>query len=80
MIHGEKDPVFPLDHGQALAAEIPNAEFLVLQGSGHLVLSPNWEVVVPAILRHTSDDSDGDQYTMPFAQQSAPTGRVARDG
>jgi pimeloyl-ACP methyl ester carboxylesterase len=54
VIHGEKDPVFPLDHGQALATEIPDAELLVLPESGHLVLSPSWDLVVPAILSHTS--------------------------
>ncbi|MGH7501280.1 MAG: alpha/beta fold hydrolase [Longimicrobiales bacterium] len=54
VIHGENDPVFPLDHGQALADEIPGAELLVLPETGHLVLSPNWDLVVPAILKHTS--------------------------
>lgn len=55
VIHSEKDPVFPLDHGQAMAAEIPGAQFLMLPGSGHLVLSPSWDLLVPAILSHTSD-------------------------
>ena len=54
VIHGEKDPVFPLDHGQALAQEIHDAKLLVLQESGHLVLAPSWNLVVPAILEHTS--------------------------
>jgi pimeloyl-ACP methyl ester carboxylesterase len=54
VIHGERDPVFPLDHGRALAAEIPGAELLVLPESGHLVLPRSWELVVPAILKHTS--------------------------
>jgi pimeloyl-ACP methyl ester carboxylesterase len=54
VIHGEKDPVFPLDHGQALAQEIHGAKLLVLPESGHLVLAPSWNLVVPAILAHTS--------------------------
>ncbi|MGH2360633.1 MAG: alpha/beta fold hydrolase [bacterium] len=54
VVHGEKDPVFPLDHGQAMATEIPAAEFLLLPDCGHLVLSPSWDLVVPAILEHTS--------------------------
>ena len=53
VIHGENDPVFPLDHGRALAWEIPGAKLLVLPGSGHLVLEPSWDLVVPAILAHT---------------------------
>ncbi|MBI1928450.1 alpha/beta hydrolase [Candidatus Poribacteria bacterium] len=54
VVHGENDPVFPLDHGQAMATEMPNAELLVLPDSGHLVLSPSWDLAVPAILNHTS--------------------------
>jgi pimeloyl-ACP methyl ester carboxylesterase len=54
VIHGEKDPVFPLDHGQALAQEIHDAKLLVLPESGHLVLAPSWHLIVPAILEHTS--------------------------
>jgi pimeloyl-ACP methyl ester carboxylesterase len=55
VIQGEKDPIFPLDHGQALADEIPNAELLILPGSGHLVLPRSWDLVIPAILRHTAE-------------------------
>jgi len=54
VIHGERDPVFPLDHGQAMVTEIPGAEFLLLPETGHLILAPSWGLVVPAILRHTS--------------------------
>jgi pimeloyl-ACP methyl ester carboxylesterase len=54
VIHGEQDPVFPLDHGEALAQEIPDAKLLVLPESGHLVLAPSWNLVVPAIVEHTS--------------------------
>jgi hypothetical protein len=38
-----------------LAAEIPGAELLLLEGVGH-ELPPRavWDIVVPAILRHTS--------------------------
>ena len=55
VIQGEKDPVFPIDHGQTLASAIPGAELLVLPESGHLVLAPSWDLVVPAILRHTAE-------------------------
>jgi pimeloyl-ACP methyl ester carboxylesterase len=54
VIHGDDDPLFPLEHGQALAREIPGAELLVLEGVGHEYPPPRtWDVVVPAILRHT---------------------------
>lgn len=54
VIHGEADPVFPLEHGRALAREIPGAELLVLDRTGHEYPPPRtWDVVIPAILRHT---------------------------
>jgi pimeloyl-ACP methyl ester carboxylesterase len=54
VIHGDDDPLFPLEHGRALAREIPNAELLVLEGIGHEYPPPwTWDEVVPAILRHT---------------------------
>jgi pimeloyl-ACP methyl ester carboxylesterase len=54
VIHGTADPMFPLGHGEALAAEIPGATFLALEGAGHGVFQPDWERVVRAILDHTS--------------------------
>lgn len=54
VIHGEADPVFPLEHGRALAREIPGAKLLVLDRTGHEYPPPRtWDVVIPAILRHT---------------------------
>src|SRR5262249_23255215 len=35
VIHGTADPMFPLEHGQALVNEIPGARLLPLEGSGH---------------------------------------------
>jgi pimeloyl-ACP methyl ester carboxylesterase len=54
VIHGDGDPVFPLGHAKALEREIPGARLVVLKNTGHLVQAPNWRVVVPAILAHTS--------------------------
>jgi pimeloyl-ACP methyl ester carboxylesterase/SAM-dependent methyltransferase len=55
VIHGTLDPMFPLGHGRALAEEIPNADLLELPDVGHEVPPPStWDVVVPALLRHTS--------------------------
>jgi pimeloyl-ACP methyl ester carboxylesterase len=52
VIHGTDDPMFPLDHGRALADEIPGAELLVVEGMGHEYFPRwTWDVVVPAILR-----------------------------
>jgi pimeloyl-ACP methyl ester carboxylesterase len=54
VVHGTADPLFPPGHGEALAREIPGAELLLLDGVGHQLPPPaTWDVVVPAILRHT---------------------------
>jgi pimeloyl-ACP methyl ester carboxylesterase len=55
VLHGTEDPLFPYAHGQALAAEIPGARLLALEGMGHQ-MPPRalWDRVVSAILEHTS--------------------------
>jgi pimeloyl-ACP methyl ester carboxylesterase len=54
VIHGTADPMFPLEHGQALAGEIPGARLLTLEGAGHGVDRADWEPVVRAIVDHTA--------------------------
>ena len=54
VLHGTTDPVFPLPHGRALAAEIPGARLVELVGMGHEVPPPAlWDEVVAAIAAHT---------------------------
>lgn len=51
VIHGTEDPLFPLPHGRALAAAIPGARLLIVEGLGHQMLPPEvWPVAVPALL------------------------------
>ncbi|MGH3141937.1 MAG: alpha/beta fold hydrolase, partial [Gaiellales bacterium] len=54
VIHGTADPMFPVEHGQALAAEIPGARLLTLNGAGHGVERADWETIVRAIIGHTA--------------------------
>lgn len=54
IVHGESDPIFPIDHAEALAREIPGARLLVLPDCGHLILSASWDWLIPALLEHTS--------------------------
>ncbi|GAA2072574.1 alpha/beta fold hydrolase [Actinomadura alba] len=54
VIHGTDDPFFPYGNGVALAAEIPGAELLALEGTGHELPPVDWDTVVTAILRHTA--------------------------
>ena len=54
VLHGTEDPLFPLEHGEALAGEIPGARLLPLEGAGHeMPPRPLWDEVVAAILEHT---------------------------
>jgi pimeloyl-ACP methyl ester carboxylesterase len=54
VIHGTADPMFPPEHGEALAAEVPGARLLRLEGAGHGVDRHDWETVVGAILEQTA--------------------------
>lgn len=53
VVHGEVDPAFPLDHGEALRDTIPGARLLVLPATGHEVPRPVWDLFVAALLEHT---------------------------
>ncbi len=54
VIHGTEDPILPYPHGVAVAEEIPGAKLLTMQGVGHEIPQGEWDVVVPAVLEHTS--------------------------
>jgi pimeloyl-ACP methyl ester carboxylesterase len=52
VIHGTADPLFPFGHAEALAAGIPHAELLPLEGVGHqMPPRPWWTPVITAMLR-----------------------------
>jgi pimeloyl-ACP methyl ester carboxylesterase len=54
VIHGDRDPVFPLGHAEALVQVVPGARLLVLERTGHELPPPVWDRVVPAILDLTT--------------------------
>jgi len=54
VIHGDEDPLFPLPHGEALAGLIPGARLLVLDRTGHELPRSTWDLVLPALLAHTT--------------------------
>ena len=55
VIHGAEDPLFPYAHALALVNEIPHARLLLLEQTGHEYFPrASWDVVVSAILQHTS--------------------------
>ncbi|WP_163509038.1 alpha/beta fold hydrolase [Fodinicola acaciae] len=55
VMHGTEDPLFPYEHGVALAKEIPGARLIGLEAVGHEIFPRHsWDIVVPAILEPTS--------------------------
>jgi pimeloyl-ACP methyl ester carboxylesterase len=54
VIHGGADPMFPPEHGEALAREIPAATLLTLDNAGHGIDRADWVAVGQAILDHTA--------------------------
>jgi pimeloyl-ACP methyl ester carboxylesterase len=54
VVHGTADPLFPIEHGEALAGGIPGARLLRLEGAGHGVEPADWETLAAAIAEHTA--------------------------
>jgi pimeloyl-ACP methyl ester carboxylesterase len=54
VIHGDEDPLVPLAGGKATAEAIPDAEFIVVRGMGHVIpnLNTYWGDIKDAIIRH----------------------------
>ncbi len=74
VVHGTDDPLFPLPHGEALAAAIPGARLIVVDGMGHQVPPPStWEQFVPALVEHT-----GFAALVGRARRSSGTARSVR--
>lgn len=53
VIHGTADPMFPVEHGEALALEIPDARLLRLDGAGHGIEPADRGRIAAAIIDHT---------------------------
>jgi pimeloyl-ACP methyl ester carboxylesterase len=54
VIHGTADPIFPVEHGAALAAIVPGARLVRIEGGGHELHPADWDTYVTAIARHTA--------------------------
>ena len=52
VIHGSRDPMFPVAAGRDLVRIMPRATWLPIAGMGHDLPSPLWPVLVAAIARH----------------------------
>ena len=52
VIHGSRDPMFPIRAGRDLVALMPDATWLPIAGMGHDLPAPLWPTLVAAIRRH----------------------------
>ncbi|MCG6912173.1 MAG: alpha/beta fold hydrolase [Deltaproteobacteria bacterium] len=57
VIHGDADPLVPLEAGRATANAIPGAELMVIEGMGHSLpnLNAYWDRIADAMVRHMAD-------------------------
>lgn len=52
VIHGDEDPVFPIECGRDIAVSVPDAKMLVMEGVGHTIPKAIWPEIVDAIAKH----------------------------
>lgn len=50
VVHGSADPMLRPAHGRAVAAAIPNARFVLIEGMGHDLPAPVWPQVTEALI------------------------------
>lgn len=53
VIHGTADPLLPYPHGEALAAAVPGATLVTIEGGGHELHERDWDQMLEAIATHT---------------------------
>lgn len=54
VVHGSRDPMFPIAAGRSLARRVANATWLPIAGMGHDLPAPLWPTLVAAIARHAA--------------------------
>ncbi|TPL78766.1 alpha/beta hydrolase [Mesorhizobium sp. B2-3-13] len=52
VIHGTSDPIFPVEHGEALAQAVAGAKLLRVEGGGHELHPDDWPDMEAAIVAH----------------------------
>lgn len=52
VIHGEDDPILPVENGRAIAAGIERAELVILHGIGHELAAATLPEIVERVARH----------------------------
>ncbi len=49
MLHGSEDPLFPEDHGEALAKAIRNSKYILVEGLGHVPNGHFYKLIVEQV-------------------------------
>ena len=71
VVHGTEDPLFPPQHGRALAEAIAGARLVELAGVGHEVPPPStWRHFVGALVEHTAAASSAPRGSSSETSQS----------
>ncbi|TRC71490.1 alpha/beta hydrolase [Mesorhizobium sp. WSM4310] len=52
VIHGTSDPIFPVEHGEALAKTVAGAKLLRIAGGGHELHPQDWPAISAGIVAH----------------------------
>lgn len=52
VIHGDKDPLLPLEHGIAIAHNVPNAKLIIIENMGHIFPFKRCDYFVELIINH----------------------------
>lgn len=52
VIHGTADPIFPIEHGAALAEAVAGARLVRIEGGGHELHPDDWPVMIAAVVGH----------------------------
>jgi pimeloyl-ACP methyl ester carboxylesterase len=54
VIHGTADPLVPVEGGRAIAAGVPGAKLVEIEGMGHAIPEAVWPRVIGAISEHAN--------------------------
>jgi pimeloyl-ACP methyl ester carboxylesterase len=75
VIHGTVDPIFPVEHGAALAKAVPGARLVWLEGGGHEINPGHWDEIIAEIVAHTEPRSLGRDFTASRSRRGTSASR-----
>lgn len=52
IFHGTEDPIFPQDHGEALAKQIKGSKYILLNGFGHIPNAYFYDLFIENMKKH----------------------------